>query len=98
MPSEANTGVRFRRRDLTADDVPATLEHIVSTDRGTTLGKGEARVHTVEHLLAAVAALEIDNLLIETDGPEIPIGDGSFKPFFEALSSAGATAQAEATR
>ncbi len=86
LPAEANTGVRFRRTDLSAaDDIPAELEQVVSTDRGTSLGKGEARMHTVEHLLAAVVARQIDNLIIEANGPEIPILDGSFKPFYDAL-------------
>ena len=98
LPAEPNTGVRFCRSDLNNQEVPATLAHIVSTDRGTTLGQGEARVHTVEHLLAAVAALQIDNLRIETDGPEIPIGDGSFRPFHEVLCAAGATQQTEAAQ
>ncbi|HSL72323.1 MAG TPA: bifunctional UDP-3-O-[3-hydroxymyristoyl] N-acetylglucosamine deacetylase/3-hydroxyacyl-ACP dehydratase [Longimicrobiales bacterium] len=95
-PADPNTGIRFRRTDLDGQpEVPADLEHITSTDRGTTLTQGGAQVHTVEHLLAAVAALEIDNLLIEIDGPEIPVGDGSFKPFYDALREAGVTAQRE---
>ncbi|MGH7468137.1 MAG: UDP-3-O-acyl-N-acetylglucosamine deacetylase [Longimicrobiales bacterium] len=94
-PADANTGIRFKRVDLPGQpEVAAKLEHIASTDRGTTLQQGDARVHTVEHLLAAVAALELDNLIVEVDGPEIPIGDGSFKPFFDALSEAGSVAQA----
>ena len=88
-PADPNSGIRFRRMDLSErPEVPATLDHIASTDRGTSLQQGEARVHTVEHLLAAVAALELDNLIIEVDGPEAPIGDGSFKPFYDVLSAA----------
>ena len=88
LPAEANTGIRFRRTDLPdAGDIAAHLDQVVSTDRGTSLGKGEARMHTVEHLLAAVVALQIDNLVIEVNGPEIPILDGSFKPFYDALRS-----------
>jgi len=94
-PAEPNTGIRFRRVDLPGQpEVAATLEHIASTDRGTSLQQGEARVHTVEHLLAAVSALQLDNLIIEIDGPEIPIADGSFKPFFDALQAAGVVQQA----
>jgi UDP-3-O-[3-hydroxymyristoyl] N-acetylglucosamine deacetylase/3-hydroxyacyl-[acyl-carrier-protein] dehydratase len=93
-PADPNTGIRFKRVDLPGQpEVAARLEHIASTDRGTSLQKGEAHVHTVEHLLAAVAALELDNLLIEVAGPEIPIGDGSFKPFFDALVQAGTVTQ-----
>lgn len=86
LPAGANEGVRFRRVDLpNAEEIPAQLDQVVSTDRGTSLGKGEARMHTVEHLLAAVLARQIDNLIIEVNGPEVPILDGSFKPFYDAL-------------
>jgi UDP-3-O-[3-hydroxymyristoyl] N-acetylglucosamine deacetylase/3-hydroxyacyl-[acyl-carrier-protein] dehydratase len=89
LPGAPDSGIRFRRTDLPdAGDIPADLEQVVSTDRGTSLGKGEVRMHTVEHLLAAVVAREIDNLIIEADGPEIPILDGSFKPFYDVLQSA----------
>jgi len=93
-PAEPGTGIRFRRTDLEGQpEIPALLDHVSSTDRGTSLALGEARVHTVEHLLAAVSALEIDNLVIEIDGPEIPIVDGSFRPFHEALQQAGVVTQ-----
>ena len=89
LPGAPDSGIRFRRTDLPdAGEIPADLEQVVSTDRGTSLGKGEARMHTVEHLLAAVVAREIDNLIIEADGPEIPILDGSFKPFYDVLQGA----------
>jgi UDP-3-O-[3-hydroxymyristoyl] N-acetylglucosamine deacetylase / 3-hydroxyacyl-[acyl-carrier-protein] dehydratase len=90
----AGTGVRFRRVDLEgAPEIPADLDHVVSADRGTSLGAGDARAHTVEHLLAAVAALELDNLWIDLTGPEAPIGDGSFAPFLERLAAAEAVVQ-----
>lgn len=93
-PAEPGTGVRFRRTDLeNQPEIPAILDHVSSTDRGTSLALGEAKVHTIEHLLAAVSALEIDNLIIETDGPEVPIVDGSFRPFYETLHHAGLVAQ-----
>ena len=86
LPAEANSGIRFRRTDLPdGAEIPAHIDYVVSTDRGTALANGEARIHTVEHLLAAVVARQIDNLIIEVDGPEIPILDGSFKPFHDAL-------------
>ena len=89
LPGAPDSGIRFRRTDLPdAGEIPADLEQVVSTDRGTSLGTGEARMHTVEHLLAAVVARAIDNLIIEADGPEIPILDGSFKPFYDVLQSA----------
>jgi UDP-3-O-[3-hydroxymyristoyl] N-acetylglucosamine deacetylase/3-hydroxyacyl-[acyl-carrier-protein] dehydratase len=89
-PAQTRSGVRFVRTDLDgAPEIPARLENVVSTDRGTSLGAGTARVHTVEHVLAAVGALGIDNLLIEVAGPEVPIGDGSFRPFLDTLLQAG---------
>ncbi|MDP9348977.1 MAG: UDP-3-O-acyl-N-acetylglucosamine deacetylase, partial [Gemmatimonadota bacterium] len=89
LPAPVNTGVVFRRTDLDgAPEVPARVAHVVSTDRGTVLGAGEAKVHTVEHLLAAVAASGVDNLVVELEGPEPPIVDGSARPFWELLSGA----------
>ena len=90
LPGEVNSGLRFRRADLPGTpEIPADLEHVKSTDRETTLAAGEAEAHTVEHLLAAVHALRIDNLVIELSGPEVPIMDGSFRPFLDALTGAG---------
>lgn len=90
MPAPEDTGVQFVRTDLPGRPVvSARVDNVTSTDRGTTLSVGEARIHTVEHLLAAVGALGIDNLIIEIDGPEIPILDGSFLAFYDALSNAG---------
>jgi UDP-3-O-[3-hydroxymyristoyl] N-acetylglucosamine deacetylase / 3-hydroxyacyl-[acyl-carrier-protein] dehydratase len=97
LPADTGTGIRFRRTDLSgADDIPANLEHVASTDRGTSLAKGEAKVHTIEHMLAAVVAHGVDNLTIEIDGAEIPIGDGSFKPFFDAIAEVGVAEQNKA--
>src|SRR5205085_2812302 len=62
-----------------------------AVERRTAIGKGETTIHTVEHLLAAVAAHEIDDLTVELTGPEPPILDGSFQPYFEALAHAGPT-------
>jgi len=90
LPAEPNTGVRFRRTDLSGSpEVPARLESVAATDRNTTLAAGDARVATVEHLLAAVTACALDNLIIEIDAGEVPIGDGSFAPFFDVLRGAG---------
>jgi UDP-3-O-[3-hydroxymyristoyl] N-acetylglucosamine deacetylase / 3-hydroxyacyl-[acyl-carrier-protein] dehydratase len=99
VPAEPGTGIRFRRTDLDGKpEVPATLDHVGSTDRSTSLAIGETRISTVEHVLAAVVGSEIDNLIIEIDAPEVPIGDGSFAPFFDVLSSAGTRAQGVAAR
>jgi UDP-3-O-[3-hydroxymyristoyl] N-acetylglucosamine deacetylase / 3-hydroxyacyl-[acyl-carrier-protein] dehydratase len=94
LPAPAGSGIRFRRVDLDGcPDVPATLDSVATTDRNTTLGQGDARIGTVEHLLAAVGACMLDNLVIEIDASEVPIADGSFAPFFELLRGAGVTAQ-----
>ena len=93
-PADAGTGRRFRRVDLEdSPDIPAHVDHVVATDLGTTLGVGEARVATVEHVLAALAALDVDNAVLELDGPETPIMDGSFLPFAEAVQGVGVVEQ-----
>jgi UDP-3-O-[3-hydroxymyristoyl] N-acetylglucosamine deacetylase / 3-hydroxyacyl-[acyl-carrier-protein] dehydratase len=91
------TGIRFRRTDIGGEpEIRADLRSVASTERGTTLADGDVRIHTVEHLMAAAFALGVDNLLVEMDGPEVPIADGSFRPFFELLRGAGLCEQAEA--
>lgn len=80
----------FRRIDLTDGPViPARVEEVTATERRTQLGHGEAAIHTVEHVLSAVGALEIDDLIIDMSGPEPPILDGSAAPFYDALVGAG---------
>ncbi len=89
-PAEGGSGIRFRRVDLpNAPVIAATIDNAVLTDRRTQLGQGAQAIHTVEHVLAAVVALQIDDLLIDLDASEPPILDGSARPFFEALSEAG---------
>ncbi len=98
-PAPPGTGIRFHRVDLEGQpEIPVGLEHVESTDRGTTLGYGEARAHTVEHLLAAVGALGIDNLHVDLNGPEVPIMDGSFEPFCGVLRAAGLQGSDEPAR
>jgi UDP-3-O-[3-hydroxymyristoyl] N-acetylglucosamine deacetylase/3-hydroxyacyl-[acyl-carrier-protein] dehydratase len=90
QPAPENYGYKFQRTDLEgAPIINADINNVVDTKRGTTLEQNNARVNTVEHVLAAAAGLKIDNLLIEIDGPEMPIMDGSALPFIEALSEAG---------
>ena len=89
-PAPANAGVRFFRSDLSGCPmIPARLGFVVATVRGTNLGLGEAKVHTVEHVLSALTGLGIDNadILVSTNEP--PALDGSSLPFFKALLNAG---------
>lgn len=89
-PGEAGQGIVWRRTDLPGvPAVAAQAERVVSTDRSTTLGNGEATVQTVEHVMAALRAMEIDACIIDCDGPEAPLGDGSALPFIEAIDKAG---------
>lgn len=89
-PAPENYGIRFRRVDLGgAPEIPADVDHVVDVARGTTIGIGDSRVHTIEHVMAALVGLEIDNVLIDLDGIEPPVGDGSAKPYVEALLRAG---------
>jgi len=89
-PAPENYGIRFRRVDLpNSPEIPADVDHVVDLQRGTTLGIGDARVHTVEHVLAAIAGIQVDNILVELNNIEPPIGDGSAKPFVDMLLEAG---------
>ncbi|MBI5645676.1 MAG: bifunctional UDP-3-O-[3-hydroxymyristoyl] N-acetylglucosamine deacetylase/3-hydroxyacyl-ACP dehydratase [Ignavibacteriae bacterium] len=93
-PAPENYGIRFIRTDLGGNpEIPALVDYVVDVSRGTTLGHGDIKVYTVEHVLAAVAGLQIDNLVIELDGIEPPLGDGSAHPFVEALLRAGVVDQ-----
>ncbi len=93
-PAPSGTGIAFRRTDLSgAPVIPAHVERAVLSERRTQLGADPVSVHTVEHVLAAVAGLEIDDLMVELDGPEPPIGDGSAGPFVDLLRRAGITQQ-----
>ncbi len=90
VPAEPGVGVRFRRTDVAGQ--PETRAHVsvaVAAERRTQLGEGDAALHTVEHVLAAVAGLGIDDLIIEMDAAEPPIMDGSAEPFRAALVQAG---------
>jgi UDP-3-O-[3-hydroxymyristoyl] N-acetylglucosamine deacetylase/3-hydroxyacyl-[acyl-carrier-protein] dehydratase len=93
-PAPVNHWISFVRKDLPGSpEIPADIEHVVDMTRGTTLGRGNVKVYTVEHILAAVVGLEIDNLIIELDNDEPPVGDGSSLPFVQALNSAGTEEQ-----
>ncbi len=92
VPSEPGTGIVFSRTDIQDRDtrVPATYDRVTETMLGTTIANGEGvSVATVEHLMAALAGCGVDNLLIEIDGPEVPIMDGSAAPFVFLIECAG---------
>ncbi len=89
-PAGPGNGIRFIRTDRPgAPVIPAVVEHAVLTERRTQLGTGDDAIHTVEHVLAAVAGAELDDLTIELDGPEPPIMDGSSVAFVDAIAAAG---------
>ena len=89
-PADPDQGIVFRRTDLAQMvDIRATAENVGDTMLGTTLGRGESRVSTVEHLLSAFAGLGIDNAIVEVSAAEVPIMDGSAGPFVFLLQSAG---------
>lgn len=93
-PAAENTGIVFRRVDLDPPvDVPADARIVGETMLGTTLIQGDAKVSTVEHLMAALAGLGIDNLYVDLSAPEVPIMDGSSAPFVFLLQSAGMAEQ-----
>jgi UDP-3-O-[3-hydroxymyristoyl] N-acetylglucosamine deacetylase/3-hydroxyacyl-[acyl-carrier-protein] dehydratase len=91
LPDPDARGLRFLRTDLVgAEPIPATLDYVVDTDLGTTIGLDETnRVLTIEHLMAALAAAGVTSATLELDGPEPPILDGSFAPWLEAFEAAG---------
>jgi len=90
LPSPANTGIVFKRTDLpNTPAIHARPENILDVHYATTLGNAGVEVKTVEHLLAALAGLGIDNLNVEISGPEVPVMDGSAAPFVDLLLQAG---------
>jgi len=90
QPANPGFGIQFQRIDLPNQPmIKADCDLVTDTSRGTTLQVGDAKVSTVEHILAALIGLGVDNLLIELNGPEIPIMDGSSSPFIEAIEKVG---------
>jgi len=89
-PAPANRGVVFRRIDLPGTPViPARPEHVVDTHYATSIAKDGASVKTIEHIMSALAGMEVDNVQVDLTGPEVPILDGSALPFVELLRQAG---------
>src|SRR5688500_18545276 len=90
VPAEAGTGIRFVRVDLEGQpEIHVDPDHVIGVERGTSIGVDGCKVHTIEHVLAALAVAGIDNLRIELDASEPPVGDGSSLPFWTALKEAG---------
>src|SRR5687768_17117957 len=90
VPAPVNHGYKFQRIDLPGQPtVDADVDNVVDLSRGTTIEQNGARINTVEHTMAALAGLQIDNVLIQLDGPEPPIMDGSSIEFIEALHKVG---------
>jgi UDP-3-O-[3-hydroxymyristoyl] N-acetylglucosamine deacetylase len=88
-PASADFGIRFRRTDLGDHEVPATVHNLAGIQLATGLSRNEVSVETVEHLLAALTAVGVDNVLVELNSPEVPIMDGSAAPFIYLIQEAG---------
>ncbi len=88
-PAPAGTGIRFRRVDLGGVEIPASVGNLAGIQYATGLARNEASVDTVEHLLAALVALGVDNVVVELNYPEVPIMDGSASPFVYLIQEAG---------
>src|SRR4029434_10481466 len=97
-PATADFGIRLRRSDLGDYEVPATVSNLAGIQLATGLARNEVSVETVEHLLAALVSMNIDNVLIELNSPEVPIMDGSAAPFIYLIQEAGITPLASAPR
>jgi UDP-3-O-[3-hydroxymyristoyl] N-acetylglucosamine deacetylase len=87
-PAAADTGIRFRRSDL-GIEIPASVAHVGGTNHATCLSQGGAVVETVEHLLAAITCMGLDNAVVELDHREVPVMDGSSAPFVYLIQEAG---------
>jgi UDP-3-O-[3-hydroxymyristoyl] N-acetylglucosamine deacetylase/3-hydroxyacyl-[acyl-carrier-protein] dehydratase len=97
LPAPPNSGLRFRRVDLEGKpEIEARVENVSQTTRSTTIAKGNAKIQTVEHVLAALAGYGVDNAVIELDANEPPIADGSSRAYCKMLDEAGLERQAEA--
>jgi UDP-3-O-[3-hydroxymyristoyl] N-acetylglucosamine deacetylase len=88
-PAPADFGIRFRRTDIGHHEVPATVHNLAGIQLATGLAREEVSVETVEHLLAALVSMGIDNVIVELNSPEVPIMDGSAAPFIYLVQEAG---------
>jgi UDP-3-O-[3-hydroxymyristoyl] N-acetylglucosamine deacetylase len=97
-PAPADAGIRFRRSDLGGLEVPATVQHVCGINYATGLSRDAVNVDTVEHLMAALVSLGIDNVIVELNSPEVPIMDGSAAPFIYLIHEAGVKELSKARR
>ena len=88
-PAPSNTGILFRRSDLGGKEIPALYDRVGETRLGTVIAEGDASVGVIEHLMAAVAGMQMDDLIVTLDGPEPPILDGDALSYFKLLQQAG---------
>lgn len=99
IPAEVNTGIVFRRTDIPgAIDIPAKLEYVLDTSRSTTIGIGNIRIHTIEHVLAALKAYRVDNLIVEVSNLEPPVGSGGSAEFVDMIEQVGVVEQMGSVR
>src|SRR5205814_436707 len=99
QPAPVDHGIKFKRKDL-ADEptIDATIANLKTVERATTIGEGSVRVHTVEHILSSLAAMGIDNAVVEMDANEPPIGDGSARLYVDLIKKAGIVSQETSRR
>lgn len=96
QPAEEGYGIKFRRVDIKEKpEIPADINYVYDTKRSTKLKKGDITISTIEHILSALMAQGVDNVMIDIDGPEVPIMDGSAAPFYQAIEEAGTVEQDE---
>jgi UDP-3-O-[3-hydroxymyristoyl] N-acetylglucosamine deacetylase / 3-hydroxyacyl-[acyl-carrier-protein] dehydratase len=95
-PAPVDHGIKFKRKDLQDEPtIDARIDNLKTVERATTIGEGPMRVHTVEHVLAALSAMGVDNAIVEMDANEPPIGDGSAQPYVDLIKKVGMTVQEE---
>src|SRR5213078_1280890 len=93
-PAPVDHGIKFRRVDLQDEPtIDAKIDNLKTVERATTIGEGSVRVHTVEHVLAALSGMGVDNAIVEMDANEPPIGDGSAQPYVDLIKKAGLAEQ-----
>src|SRR5881398_3788303 len=93
-PAPVGYGIKFKRKDLQDEPtIDARIDNLKTVERATTIGEGSVRVHTVEHVLAALSAMDVDNAIVEMNANEPPIGDGSAQPYVDLIKRAGVSAQ-----